>query len=106
MKILSEKTNKEYASVDECLAAEKEFDEAEIIIKDEYVLLKNSFKIMEVEDLLSSLRMSMEEIIKDFKSENFTLTEIVIFGIVYPLALTAACIFTEPLVKCIVNSTL
>ena len=28
MKILSEKTNKEYASVEECLAAEKEFDEA------------------------------------------------------------------------------
>ena len=28
MKIYSEKTNKEYASVDECLAAEKEFDEA------------------------------------------------------------------------------
>lgn len=26
MKILSEKTNKEYASVEECLAAEKEFD--------------------------------------------------------------------------------
>lgn len=48
----------------------------------------------------------MEEIIKDFKSENYTLTEIVIFGIVYPLALTAACIFTEPLVKWIVNSTL
>ena len=28
MKIYSEKTNKEYASVDECLAAETEFDEA------------------------------------------------------------------------------
>ena len=41
---------------------EKEFDEAEIIIKEEYDLLKNSFKIMEVEDLLSSLRTSMEEI--------------------------------------------
>ena len=41
---------------------EKEFDEAEIIINEEYVLLKNSFKIMKVEDLLSSLRTSMEEI--------------------------------------------
>jgi len=40
----------------------KEFDEAEIIINEEYHLLKDSFKIMEVEDLLSSLRMSMEEI--------------------------------------------
>lgn len=28
MKIYSEKTNKEYATVDECVAAEKEFDEA------------------------------------------------------------------------------
>ena len=41
---------------------EKEFDEAEIIINEEYDLLKNSFKIMEVDDLLSSLRTSMEEI--------------------------------------------
>ena len=40
----------------------KELDEAEIIINEEYHLLKDSFKIMEVEDLLSSLRMSMEEI--------------------------------------------
>ena len=29
MKILSDKTNKYYATVDECLAAEKAFDEAE-----------------------------------------------------------------------------
>ena len=28
MKIYSEKTNKEYATVEDCLAAEKEFDEA------------------------------------------------------------------------------
>ena len=28
MRIISEKTGKEYASVDECIAAEKEFDEA------------------------------------------------------------------------------
>lgn len=40
----------------------KEFDEAEIIINEEYHLLKDSFKIMEVEDLLSTLRVSMEEI--------------------------------------------
>ena len=40
----------------------KEFDEAEIIINEEYHLLKESFKIMEVDDLLSSLRISMEEI--------------------------------------------
>jgi glutamyl-tRNA reductase len=41
---------------------EKEFAEAEIIINEEYLLLKESFKIMEVDDLLSSLRVSMEEI--------------------------------------------
>ncbi len=41
---------------------EKEFGEAEIIIEEEYHLLKESFKIMEVDDLLSSLRVSMEEI--------------------------------------------
>ena len=41
---------------------EKEFVEAEIIIDEEYHLLKESFKIMEVDDLLSSLRVSMEEI--------------------------------------------
>ncbi|MBE6504709.1 MAG: glutamyl-tRNA reductase [Methanobrevibacter sp.] len=41
---------------------EKEFGEAEIIIDEEYHLLKESFKIMEVDDLLSSLRVSMEEI--------------------------------------------
>ena len=41
---------------------EKEFAEAEIIINEEYHLLKESFKIMEVDDLLSSLRVSMEEI--------------------------------------------
>ena len=41
---------------------EKEFDEAEIIIQEEYDLLKECFKIMEVEDLLSTLRTSMEEI--------------------------------------------
>ena len=50
--------------------------------------------------------MVMEDIIKDINSENFTLTEIVVFGIVYPLALTAACVFIEPIVKWIVDSTL
>ena len=40
----------------------KEFGEAENIIDEEFILLKESFKIMEVDDLLSSLRVSMEEI--------------------------------------------
>ena len=40
----------------------KEFGEAESIIAEEFILLKDSFKIMEVEDTLASLRSSMEEI--------------------------------------------
>ncbi|MBE6497900.1 MAG: glutamyl-tRNA reductase [Methanobrevibacter sp.] len=40
----------------------KEFGEAENIIEDEFILLKESFKIMEVDDLLGNLRASMEEI--------------------------------------------
>ena len=40
----------------------KEFGEAENIINDEFILLKESFKIMNVDDLLGNLRASMEEI--------------------------------------------
>ena len=40
----------------------KEFAEAENIIDEEFNLLKESFKIMEVEDTLACLRSSMEEI--------------------------------------------
>ena len=40
----------------------KEFGEAENIINDELILLKESFKIMEVDELLGNLRASMEEI--------------------------------------------
>ena len=40
----------------------REFGEAENIINDEFILLKESFKIMEVDDILGNLRASMEEI--------------------------------------------
>lgn len=40
----------------------KEFGEAENIIDEEFNLLEESFKIMEVENILASLRVSMEEI--------------------------------------------
>ena len=40
----------------------KEFGEAETIIDEEFNLLKEAFKIMEVEQILASLRASMEEI--------------------------------------------
>lgn len=40
----------------------KEFAEAENIINDEFILLKESFKIMKVDELLGNLRSSMEYI--------------------------------------------
>ena len=40
----------------------KEFAEAENIINEEFILLKESFKIMEVDEILGNLRASMEEI--------------------------------------------
>ena len=40
----------------------KEFGEAENIIDEEFILLKESFKIMEVDEVLGNLRASMEEI--------------------------------------------
>ncbi len=40
----------------------KEFGEAENIINEEFILLKESFKIMEVDELLGNLRASMEDI--------------------------------------------
>ncbi|MDR2623567.1 MAG: glutamyl-tRNA reductase [Methanobrevibacter sp.] len=41
---------------------EKEADEAEKIILEEFRLLKNSFRVMDVEGLLFKIRMSMEDI--------------------------------------------
>ena len=40
----------------------KEFGEAENIINEEFILLKESFKIMEADEILGNLRASMEEI--------------------------------------------
>ncbi len=40
----------------------KEFAEAENIIDDEFILLKESFKLIGVEDIIANLRVSMEEI--------------------------------------------
>ncbi len=44
------------------LLRKKEFGEAENIINEEFILLKESFKIMEVDELLGNLRASMEDI--------------------------------------------
>lgn len=40
----------------------KEFAEAENIIDDEFILLKESFKLIGIEDIIANLRVSMEEI--------------------------------------------
>ena len=40
----------------------KEFVQAENIIDDEFILLKESFKLINVEDIIANLRVSMEEI--------------------------------------------
>ena len=40
----------------------KEFGEAENIINEEFILLKESFKMMDVDELLGNLRTSMEDI--------------------------------------------
>ncbi len=40
----------------------KEFAQAENIIDDEFILLKESFKLINVEDIIANLRVSMEEI--------------------------------------------
>ena len=40
----------------------KEFAQAENIIDDEFILLKESFKIINVEDIIANLRVSMEDI--------------------------------------------
>ena len=44
MKILSEKTNKEYATVEECLEAEKAYDEEQLAVKAKEEALANERK--------------------------------------------------------------
>lgn len=44
------------------LNSEKEFAEAENIIDEEFSLLKESFKLIGVEDIIANLRVSMENI--------------------------------------------
>ena len=55
----------------------KEFGEAESIIDEEFILLKETFKIMEVEDTLASLRSSMEEIRqRETKKASYKLSDV------------------------------
>ena len=81
MKILSEKTNKYYATVDECLAAEKAFDEAAAKKKAEEEKLKATRKerANEVENAYKAsieankhYRELLDAFIKDYGSFHMT----------------------------------
>ena len=82
MKILSEKTNKEYASVEECLAAEKEFDKQvalEKAKKDELANIRKD-RAKEVEDAYKAILEAkkhynelLNNFVKDYGSFHMTL---------------------------------
>ena len=82
MKILSEKTNKEYASVEECLAAEKKFDKQvalEKAKKDELANIRKD-RAKEVEDAYKAILEAkkhynelLNNFVKDYGSFHMTL---------------------------------
>ena len=81
MRILSDKTNKYYATVEECLAAEKAFDEAEAKKKAEAEKLNATRKerANEVEkaykeslDAYKHYRVLLDAFVKDFGSFHMT----------------------------------
>jgi hypothetical protein len=84
MKIYSEKTNQEYQTVDECLAAEKEFDEAvaaEEAKKKELAETRKS-RAAEVEDAYKAVleankvyREKLNAFIKDYGSFHTTIKD-------------------------------
>ena len=82
MKIFSEKTNQEYQSVEECLAAEKEFDEALAAkkAKEEELASARKARAVEVEDAYKAIleaqkvyREKLDAFIKDYGSFHMTL---------------------------------
>lgn len=82
MKILSEKTNKEYASVEECLAAEKEFDKQVALEKAKKEELANTRKTRakEIEDAYKAILDAkkhynelLDAFVKDYGSFHMTL---------------------------------
>ena len=93
MKILSDKTNKEYATVEECLAAEKAFDEmvakqqaekekalAEQKAKEEKLAAERKARATEVEDAYKAVveaqkvyREKLNAFVKDYGSFHMTL---------------------------------
>lgn len=82
MKILSEKTNKYYATVDECLKAEKEFDEAVAAkkAKEEKLTAERKERATEVEkaykaviDANKHYHELLDAFVKDYGSFHMTL---------------------------------
>jgi hypothetical protein len=82
MKIFSEKTNQEYQSVEECLAAEKEFDEALAAkkAKEEKLAEARKSRAIEVEEAYKAIleaqknyNEKLNAFIKDYGSFHMTL---------------------------------
>ena len=81
MKILSEKTHKEYATVEECIAAEKEYDEAlvaEKAKKEELAAIRKE-RAAEVEEAYKAIleaskhyREVLNAFVKDYGSFHMT----------------------------------
>ena len=71
MRILSDKTNKYYATVEECLAAEKAFDEAEAKKKAEAEKL-NATRKERANEVEKAYKESLDAFVKDFGSFHMT----------------------------------
>lgn len=70
MKIMSEKTGKEYATVEECIAAEKAFDEqvakekAEKEIKEKALIAKKEAALVERKEAASAVEEKRQALLK------------------------------------------
>ena len=82
MKIYSEKTNKEYKSVADCLAAEKAYDEEKAMekAKKEELTAKRKERAAEVDDAFKAIldakkvyKEKLDAFIKDYNSFHMTL---------------------------------
>ena len=84
MRILSEKTGKEYDTVPECLAAEKEFDEAQAKEKErkEALVKERKARAKEVEEALKAVceaqkvyQDKLNAFLKDYKGFHLTIRD-------------------------------
>ena len=74
MRIISDLTNKEYATVEECLAAEKEFEEAQRIEKEKIkaAAAEKARRQNEIRDLdmqIKELKIKRDELVDAFCAE-------------------------------------